>query len=51
VPAHEFVILASKLFPDKPALSFQGTETTFWELRRKVLARSSDVSPVGHAAL
>ena len=50
VPAHEFVILASKLFPDKLALNFQGTESTFWELRRKVMARSSHVSPAGHAA-
>jgi long-chain acyl-CoA synthetase len=38
IPASQFLILASKLYPDKPALNFYGSEITFWELRRKVFA-------------
>lgn len=47
IPASEFLILASKLFPDKPALNFYGTETTFWELRRKVLAMARVMGEMG----
>ncbi|MBW1683400.1 MAG: hypothetical protein JRJ83_18670 [Deltaproteobacteria bacterium] len=37
VPAHQLMNISVKAFPDKPALNFFGTETTFWELREKIL--------------
>ena len=33
IPAHQMMYVAAGAFPDKAALSFYGTETTFWELR------------------
>jgi long-chain acyl-CoA synthetase len=47
IPAGEFLIVASKLFPDKPALNFYGTETTFWVLRKKVLAMAKAMGEMG----
>ncbi|MFW6052755.1 MAG: long-chain-fatty-acid--CoA ligase [Desulfosalsimonas sp.] len=38
IPASDFLMHASKLHPDKPALDFYGSKTTFWTLRKKVLA-------------
>src|SRR6056297_2811522 len=47
IPASQFLILASKLYPDKPALNFYGSETTFWELRRKVFAMARIMGEMG----
>jgi long-chain acyl-CoA synthetase len=47
IPASQFLILASKLYPDKPALNFYGSETTFWELRRKVFAMARVMKEMG----
>ena len=37
VPAHLLMQGAVKAYPDKPALNFFGTETTFWQLREQIL--------------
>jgi len=47
IPASEFLIHASKLFPDKTALNCYGTRTTFWELRRKVFAMARVMGEMG----
>ncbi|MFW6334103.1 MAG: AMP-binding protein, partial [Desulfosalsimonas sp.] len=38
---------ASKIFPDKPALDFYGSQTTFWTLRKKVLAMARVMGEMG----
>lgn len=47
IPASEFLLQASKLFPGKTALDFYGTRTTFWELRKKVLAMARVMGEMG----
>ncbi|MFP3998653.1 MAG: long-chain-fatty-acid--CoA ligase [Desulfobacterales bacterium] len=47
IPASEFLMQASKLFPDKPALDFYGSKTTFWTLRKKVLAMARIMGEMG----
>lgn len=47
IPAGEFLILASKLYPDKTALDFYGTRTSFWQLRKKVLAMADVIGGMG----
>ena len=47
IPAGDFVIAASKLYPDKAALDFYGTKTTFWDLRKQVLAAANRLGELG----
>ncbi len=47
VPAHQLMNISVKAFPDKPALNFFGTETTFWELREKILYMANALGQAG----
>ena len=47
LPAHDLYLLAANTFPDKPALNFYGTETTFWELRSQVRRMTSALGALG----
>ncbi|MBW1782951.1 MAG: long-chain fatty acid--CoA ligase [Deltaproteobacteria bacterium] len=47
IPAHDFLQVAANAYPDKPALNFYGTETTFWELRIQILALSNALGAIG----
>jgi long-chain acyl-CoA synthetase len=47
VPAQNLMLAAASAFPDKAALSFYGTETTFWELRRKSLRLANALGGLG----
>ncbi|MDA8142048.1 MAG: long-chain fatty acid--CoA ligase [Desulfobacteraceae bacterium] len=47
VPVQDFVGLAAKTFPDKAALSFFGTEITFWELRCRIVRFANALGALG----
>lgn len=47
IPVQEFVGLAAKTFPDKAALSYFGTEITFWELRCRILRFANALGAMG----
>jgi long-chain acyl-CoA synthetase len=47
IPAQDFLYMAAGGFPDKPALNFFGTETTFWELRSQVLRMAETMAGLG----
>jgi long-chain acyl-CoA synthetase len=47
IPAQDFLYMAARGFPDKPALNFYGTEITFWELRSQVLRMAEAMSAWG----
>jgi long-chain acyl-CoA synthetase len=44
IGAHQLMGTAANAFPDKAALSFYGTETTFWTLRCQVLREEEAAS-------
>ena len=39
LPIQDLLQIPTNAYPDKPALSFYGTEMTFWELREQVLRK------------
>ncbi len=47
VPAHKLMNVSANAFPDKAALNFYGTETTFWELRELVLRMANALGALG----
>jgi len=47
IPAHYLLHIPVNAFPDKPALNFYGTETTFWELRQQILRMVHALEPLG----
>ncbi len=47
IPAHQLMQVSLNAYPDKPALNFYGTETTFWELREQVLRMASALGGLG----
>jgi long-chain acyl-CoA synthetase len=47
IPVQEFLGLAAKTFPNKPALSFFGSEITFWELRCQVIRFANALGALG----
>ncbi len=47
VPAHLLMQGAVKAYPDKPALNFFGTETTFWQLREQILRMANALGALG----
>jgi long-chain acyl-CoA synthetase len=47
VPAHHLFHIPANAFPDKPALNFYGTETTFWQLRQQILRMVHALGPLG----
>jgi long-chain acyl-CoA synthetase len=49
IPAHLMMNVAVGAYPDKAALSFYGTETTFWQLRCKILRLANALGRLGVA--
>ena len=47
VPAHLLMQGAVKAYPDRPALNFFGTETTFWQLREEILRMANALGALG----
>jgi len=47
VPIHHLFQIPASAHPDKPALNFFGTETTFWELREQVLRMANALGGLG----
>jgi long-chain acyl-CoA synthetase len=47
VPAQQMMLAAASAFPDKPALNFYGTETTFWELRLQIMRLANALGGLG----
>jgi len=47
VPAHQLMQATVNAFPDKPALNFFGTETTFWDLRLQILRLANALARLG----
>lgn len=47
IPAHELMKMSTGSYPDKAALNFYGTETTFWELREKILRLANALGTLG----
>ena len=47
VPAHNLFQVSVNAYPDKAALNFYGTETTFWELREQILRMASALGTLG----
>lgn len=47
VPAHNLLQVSVNAYPDKPALNFYGTETTFWELREQILFMANALGKLG----
>ena len=47
VPAHLLMQGAVKAYPDKPALNFFGTETTFWQLREHIVRMANALGALG----
>jgi long-chain acyl-CoA synthetase len=45
--AHELLGIPANAFPDKAALTFYGTEMTFWELREQVLRMANALGRLG----
>ncbi|MCP4666390.1 MAG: AMP-binding protein, partial [Deltaproteobacteria bacterium] len=47
VPAHQLMHVSVNAYPDKAALNFYGTETTFWELREQILRMANALGALG----
>ena len=47
IPAQDLMHVAAKAFPDKPALNFYGTETSFWDLRQQSLRMANALGALG----
>ena len=47
VPAHQLMQVSVNAYPDKAALNFYGTETTFWELREQILRMANALGGLG----
>jgi len=47
IPVQDFLGLAAKSFPNKPALSYFGSEVTFWELRCQVIRFANALGALG----
>jgi len=47
VPAHTLMQVSVNAYPDKAALNFYGTETTFWELRIQILRMANALGALG----
>ena len=47
IPAHQMMQVSVNAYPDKAALNFYGTETTFWELREQVLCMANALGKLG----
>ncbi len=47
LPIPELLGIPSNAFPDKAALTFYGSEMTFWELRRQVLRMANALGALG----
>jgi len=47
LPIPELLGIPSNAFPDKAALTFYGTEMTFWELRQQVLRMANALGALG----
>ncbi|MCJ7684850.1 MAG: long-chain fatty acid--CoA ligase [Desulfobacteraceae bacterium] len=47
VPAHLLMQAAVRAYPDKPALNFFGTETTFWQLHENILRMANALGALG----
>ena len=47
IPAHQLMQVSVNAYPDKAALNFYGTETTFWELREQVLCMANALGKLG----
>ena len=44
---HELIQIPANAYPDKAALSFYGTEMTFWELRQQILRMANALGALG----
>ncbi len=47
IAAQDLLQVAANAYPDKPALNFYGTETTFWDLRQQVLRMANALGALG----
>ena len=47
IPVHEILNVPAKTHPDKTALNFYGTETSYWELRLQVLRMANALRALG----
>ena len=47
LPIHELLGIPANAYPDKAALSFFGTEMTFWDLRLQVLRMANALGALG----
>jgi len=47
VPAHQLLQITASAYPNKAALNFFGTETTFWDLRVKALRMANALGALG----
>jgi len=47
VPAQNLLQVSVNAYPDKPALNFYGTETTFWQLREQILRMANALGALG----
>ena len=47
IPAQSFFMLAALGNPDRPAVDFYGTETTFWQLREQMLRLANALGELG----
>jgi long-chain acyl-CoA synthetase len=47
VPAQQMMLAAASAYPDKAALDFYGTRTTFWELRLKICRFANALGRLG----
>lgn len=47
IPAHQMMQVSVNAYPDKTALNFFGTETTFWELREQILRMANALGRLG----
>jgi long-chain acyl-CoA synthetase len=46
-PIHELIQIPANAYPDKAALTFCGTEMTFWELRQQILRMANALGALG----
>jgi len=47
LPIHELIQIPANAYPDKAALTFCGTEMTFWELRQQILRMANALGALG----
>ena len=47
LPFQDILQIPANAYPDKPALSFYGTEMTFWEVRQQVLRMANALGALG----